>query len=253
MFTVILAYHYGKSFIGKGFGGLCFALLITLSTLEIIYSKQARMYQAFQFFYFLTFYLFYRIVIQRKRVFSRLIFDYAFLIFSLALTTHLHLLGYALIPIFLGVYILHRFSFSNIFSLFRDKMFLAMLFFGFVAAGFILYKIFALSAFSDLDRAVYYAGLYSDFYLRYLAFVLFAGLGLLVALFSKEWKFHLSFFMLVALPYTGMFFLQKFGTRYVYFALFGLLFYVAFLFHKLMFKYLMLAAFLFLCGLFIFL
>lgn len=63
-------------------------------------------------------------------------------------------------------------------------------------------------------------------------------LGLFIAIYDSP-RFNLSFFGFMIVPFIGIFFVSSFATRYVYFAMFVLLFYLAYLFSKLRFRYIL--------------
>ncbi len=233
--TVYLGYLYGRKFIGGNFAPYAFAILLAVSSLEIIYSKQARFYQGFQFFYFLSFYLFYKFIILKERFFKKRYQDLLSLLISTLLAMHLQFMGYIIVPLFILIYLINNFDFKKKFNLLKNKYFWIISIIGII---FMLYIIFRLSGkLNSINslRYLVYANAYIDYVFKYWIVFAFFILGFIVSLY-KNFRFNFSFFLYFAIPFFGIFFIQTFGSRYVYFALFGLLFYVAYLFEKLHLK-----------------
>lgn len=259
--TVYLGYIFGRKFIGKGFGGLGFALLLCVSSMEIIYSQQARFYQAFQFFYFLSFYLFYKIAILKESLFDKWkvkssvisgLLSWICLVLSVMMTIHLQFMGYILLPLFLGVYIINN-VFTNglirgIGQLFRDKVFMILGLIGVICGIYLAFRIQGMLSLDYFERSFYYGNLYSVFSWEYFPLMFLSLLGFIVALFNN-WRLHLSLFSFVVIPFIGMFFVKFFATRYIYFATFFLFFYLVYLLSKMHFRVLiMLILFVFYAG-----
>lgn len=153
--TVFLGYVIAKKISKGNFFPLFFALLLAVSALEIIYSKQARFYQAFQFFYFLSFLLFYKFVILKEDYFSRKWFDYCSLFVSVLLTIHLQFMGYILLPLFLGMYLLYNFKFSKYKEMIYDNRFAILLFVSLYGLYEILNRIVSLVSFDYIFRVYF--------------------------------------------------------------------------------------------------
>lgn len=234
--TVLLAYFFGKRFIGSSFGALSFAFLISVSSLEIIYSKQARFYQAFQFFYFLSFYLFYKFIILKERIWKRGIYGIVFLGMSVFMTIHLQTMGYIIFPLLIFFYILMKTDFKNLKTFLKNKYYILLLVIAIISSWYVFKKIKSLVYIDSFDRVLYYSQLYSNFYLEILPFIALSLFGLFLGL-RKNWRLHLSFSLFVILPFVGLFFIKLFATRYVYFAIFALFFYIIFVLDKIHFKF----------------
>lgn len=233
--TIYLAYLFGCKFISKKFGGLSFAILICFSTLEIIYSKQARFYQMFQFFYFLSFFLFYKFVILKEHFFKKRWMDYFSIFVSVYICINTQFMGYIILPLFVLTYVIYHYK-----QILANKKLLFILIFVFI--------IFLIYLFNNLN-IVFFRNLVYSYSNKYLAFlfkrwiiVLFFVGGFVYGLF-KNFKFTLSFGAYFIIPLIGLFFIESFATRYVYFALFGLLFYIAYFIDKLKLKWIILALF----------
>lgn len=228
--TVYLGYVFGKKFIGNTFGGLGLSFIMAVSSISILYSKQARFYQMFQFFYFLTFYLFYKIVILKEDILGKKYFDYFLIVLSLLLTIHLQILGFALIPLLGLVYLIHNYS-----DLKKDmKKFVAILIFLLGVSAYLVNRMVeSFSGATDFFR------FYSGFFSGYWVLILFGLVGLVYGLFVN-FKFHSSFSLLGIGPMFGLFFIEVFATRYAYFIFFVLFFYVIYLLDKIHFNYIVL-------------
>lgn len=117
--TILLVYLMGVKVANKRVGLLA-ALLITFSTWEIVWSRQARMYTEFQFFYLLTVYLFY-LGLDKKDIRILLISVISFIGAYLD-----HVLALAFLPVVL-VYLIYskRGKLKN-----RDLMYGSLVFLG---------------------------------------------------------------------------------------------------------------------------
>ncbi|MFT4283149.1 MAG: glycosyltransferase family 39 protein [Candidatus Woesearchaeota archaeon] len=223
LLTIFLAYLFSKKFLSKDFA-LVFPLLVAISTIEIFYSTQARMYQAFQFFYYLTFYLFY-LYIKNK--------DYKFLIFtliSLYLTTHMHLLGFISIPLLAFMYFIYNpKTLKNYQYIILGAIFLISS----------IYLYMRLQNLLDFELALIYSSYYFFFLSSLFIIPLLGGIGMVRSLFD-DYKLHLSLVMYTIIPIIGLFFIKYFATRYLYFAYFGFLFYAVYLISKLEYKWVVL-------------
>lgn len=236
--TVYLGYVFGKKFIGGNFAPLAFAFVLAVSALEIIYSKQARMYQAFQFFYFLSFYLFYKFIILKERFLKKRILDYTILLLVVLITINLQFMGFILLPLFFIIYFINNFDIRNILKIFKDKLFLSFLVLGIIVSFYILSRLTLNLDF--LYRSLFYGIRYVDFYIGYFSIIFLSVLGMIYAIF-KNYKFHLSFIAFFIIPFIGLFFVKVFATRYAYFVVFPLFFYLVFLFKQVKFKFILFA------------
>jgi len=105
--TIPLAYYFAKTvfddppFRERFNKGFLFALIIAFSTIEIAWSRQARMYSQFQFFFLLSLLLFYRF--NSAKNFKNLVY----LIISSVLSILTHPFGFTLFLIYLFYYILN--------------------------------------------------------------------------------------------------------------------------------------------------
>ncbi|HDP74051.1 MAG TPA: phospholipid carrier-dependent glycosyltransferase [Candidatus Woesearchaeota archaeon] len=231
--TIWLAYIFAKKFIKTTFPRLAFPLLIALSTAQIIYSRQARFYQAFLFFYFLSFYLFYTIIIKKEALFRKQWKSYALLIASLAFTMHIHLMGYILIPLFFIIYLMHNLARKTLRSPLTWAAAIAI-------TAFSAYLILRLSPTAEMIAL--YSFRYYRAYFSQLALLLFALAGLIISIYKNP-KPHASIALISLTPFLGLFFIREFATRYAYFLTFPLMLYVAALFKEAKFRYILLAVF----------
>ncbi|MFA5303067.1 MAG: hypothetical protein WC393_00835 [Candidatus Nanoarchaeia archaeon] len=226
--TVYLAYKFSKKFIKKN--NLIFPTLIALSSLEIIYSKQARFYQAFQFFYFLSFYLFYKIAILKEQIFTNKWLDYLFLIASVYFSIHLHTMGYIIIPLFVLIYAINFFN-KN---LLKNKGFITFAILGLYFIYLIFARMISNLDYDIINRAILYLNLYSSYYFSYVPLLVFLALGLI---FLKDKKFALSLLSYSIIPFIGVLFVKSFATRYEYFIIFPFFFFIANCLTKIRFSY----------------
>jgi len=230
--TVYLAYLYGRRFIGRPYAGLVFALFMALSALAIVYSQQARFYQAFMFFYFLTFYLFYKFLIAKEQYWTYRWLDFVSLGLSLYMTIHLQVMGWILVPLLAAVYVLYN---------------LRMRYLGvglLLAAGFLWYLLSRLRVnVENVDQVMLYGSQYTQSLFGYVPFIILCVAGAIFALFT-DWKKHASILLVAVVPFIGLFFLQEFATRYMYFMFFIILFYAAYVFSTVRLPVILLAIFL---------
>ncbi|MDD4353563.1 MAG: hypothetical protein PHN56_03840 [Candidatus Nanoarchaeia archaeon] len=230
--TVYLAYKFSKKFIKKN--NLIFPILIALSSLEIIYSKQARFYQAFQFLYFLSFYIFYKIAILKEKIFSKKWMDYLALIVSVYSSIHLQPMGYIIIPLFVLIYIINFFSKK----LLTNKYFIAFAILGLYFVYLIIASRLSTLDYNIIPRVISYFNLYISYYFNYIPLLIFLILGIIFAL--KDKKFNLSLLVYSIIPFIGILFVKSFATRYEYFILFPFFFYIAYCLSRIRYNYLVL-------------
>lgn len=234
LLTVYLAWLYSNRFFKNEQAKIIFPLFIALSSLEIIYSKQARFYQAYQFFYFLTIYLFFKFVIYDEKIFKKRIYGYILTIISLLFAIETQISAIVLIPLLILSYVIIKPK-----LLFTKKIFLKketiIVIIGLIAS--LIYVIIKIDTllFLDIDYITNYANLYSKHILTAIPFAILAIIGMLIALKEKP-KEHLSLLLLIILPTISMIFIKLFATRYIYFAFFGIFFYIAYSFQKIYFK-----------------
>jgi len=233
--TIYLAYLFGQKFISKKFGGLAFAVLIAISTIEIIYSKQARFYQMFQFFFFLSFFLFYKFVILKENFFKKRFMDYGALVISILISINLQIMGYFILPLLVLVYAIH---YSK--EIWLNKR----LFFSLCIVSLLVISYLARSLnFGFIKQLILgYGNHYLDYLFRRIIVAALVLGGFIYSLIKNP-KFTLSFGLYFILPLVGLFFVKLFATRYVVFALFALFFFIAYLIDKLTFKWAILVLF----------
>ena len=233
--TIYLAYLFGQRFFKGYFGKFAFALLIALSLWEVVYSKQARFYQAFQFFYFLSFYLFYKFVILKEKYFSKRVLDYVSLVVVVLLAIHLQFMGYAIVPLLFLTFVIHNFS---------KDLFKKWWFWGFLGLSLIVgvYLVINLVPEIVMPRVNLYLLNYFYNYFGEITLGLLALLGLIISLYKSP-KPHLSLALYTLLPVFGLIFMKYFATRYAYFMVFAVFFYVVALFNEVKFKYLLFVLF----------
>lgn len=234
--TVYLGYLFGKKFIGGRFGGFGFALVLAVSSLEIMYSKQARFYQAFQFFYFLSFYLFYKFIILKEKFFSKRIYDYISLCLTLFVAVNLQLMGYIIIPLLILVYIITNFDFKKKWDLLKDKKFWFLGLIGLVFAIYLFDRLVGRLSIDFLWRSLTYSQYYINYYIGYFPLIALSIIGMIMGLW-KNFRFHSSLIMYFLIPFIGLFFVKVFATRYAYFIIFPLFFYLIYLFKFIRFKW----------------
>lgn len=236
IFTIMLAYFLGRKLSNNNFVGLTFAFFITFSAIEIIYSQQARFYQGFQLFYFLSFFLFYKLFILRETIFNNQLLDFIVFGLSLFLAIHLQFMGIIMLPLFFLVLIITHFD--QIHDFLNTRGFYLGLSVSVAIFGYMLYKLWNQFNYESLSQVFFYASLYTSYYFEYFPILIFAIIGLAVALIYDDTKLHLSFAIYALVPFFGLFFIDAFATRYVYYLLFFLFFYVAFLLSRLKGKFL---------------
>ena len=107
--SIIVTFYFGKEIYNKKIG-LIAALFVTFSSIEIAWSRQARMYAQFQFFYLLSLYLFYKFINNKS-------LKYFILALILTIATILsNILGFSLILIYFVYFILNFKYFKFIFT-----------------------------------------------------------------------------------------------------------------------------------------
>jgi hypothetical protein len=238
--TIYLGYLFSKKFIDEPFSNVAFPLVLALSSIEIIYSKQARFYQAFQFFYFLSVYLFYSFVYLRyKDEYKKAIIYFILLAVSTYATIHLHSMGIILIPLFGAAFLILKFRFSHL----KELRYIAIYFSFFVAALlssiFILMRYDTLILADEYVKAMLYSNLYSNFMYSWLPILALSLIGLIVSLYDNFRK-NLSLALFIIVPLFGLLLVKFFATRYSYFAIFLILFYLVYMLQRIHYRYLIL-------------
>ncbi|MCA9497449.1 MAG: hypothetical protein KC589_11000, partial [Nanoarchaeota archaeon] len=153
--------------------------------------------------------------------------------------------GYIILPLLIFFYVLMKIDFRNIKTFLKNKYYLLMFFIGIISSWYVFKNVKSLLHIENLDRVIYYSQLYSNFYIEILPFIALSLVGLFLAL-KKDWKLNFSFTLFVIVPFIGLFFIKLFATRYVYFAIFALFFYIVFVLDKIHFKFPILIVILFL-------
>ena len=202
MLTIILAYFIGKEY--SKTGGIVSALFFSVFYLEVFFSRQARFYQFFQLMFFLSIYLLYKSGKDKKHQISYLILALA--AFFTALDTQIAAL--VLAPFF----ILHILIYN------KPK------YFAIIPAVPLIQKfisIFGLSSGSK-ESVINYFGSYYSFAgnIHYLLIFFIPGIiwGSL-----KKWKLTALIILPSIILLIGVFFLETFALRYIYFIVFPIL------------------------------
>lgn len=201
---IIVTYFLGKEIYNKKIG-LIAALFVTFSSIEIAWSRQARMYAQFQFFYLLSLYLFYKFINNKSLKYFILS-----LIFTIA-TILSNVLGLSLILIYFVYFILNFKDFRFIFT----KKFLIPILVFLIPIGYLIIKNF-------WD----YNYIYINYFLKYIYFLKFSHeilfyfslVGILVSL--KEFKKSSFLFISFIVPILVIsFFVLLLHYRYLFFIL----------------------------------
>ncbi len=232
--TVLLAFFFGNLFFKKKLTPYIFAGLIAVSSLEIIYSKQARFYQALQFFYYFSIFLFYYIIIHKNTIMKKRIWGYLLLIFSLYLTAQLHDFGMLLLPMLTTIYIIE--NQHNIFKkhYFKKPITYIAIFSILIIIGFFIYNL-RQHLYIDENLIINYFGLYASYLTYSLPFIILAGIGIVISL-KDNLKQNTMLLFLTIIPAISILFVKFFATRYLYFAVFAIFFYIAYVFEKIKFR-----------------
>ena len=202
--SIIITFYFGKEIYNKKIG-LIAALFVTFSSIEIAWSRQARMYAQFQFFYLLSLYLFYKFINNKS-------LKYFILALILTISTILsNILGFSLILIYFVYFILNFKDFKFIFT----KKFLIPIFVFLIPIGYLIIKNFW-----------NYSYIYINYFLKYIYFLRFSHeilfyfslVGILVSL--KEFKKSSFLFISFIVPILVIsFFVFLFHYRYLFFIL----------------------------------
>ena len=202
--SIIVTFYFGKEIYNKKIG-LIAALFVTFSSIEIAWSRQARMYAQFQFFYLLSLYLFYKFINNKS-------LKYFILALILTISTILsNILGFSLILIYFVYFILNFKYFKFIFT----KKFLIPIFVFLIPIGYLIIKNFW-----------NYSYIYINYFLKYIYFLRFSHeilfyfslVGILVSL--KEFKKSSFLFISFIVPILVIsFFVFLFHYRYLFFIL----------------------------------
>lgn len=199
---VLLAFFIGKEFNKET--GIIASLFTAFLFLEILYSRQARFYQAFQFLFFLTIFLLYK---------SRKSKRYAYLAsISLAITVQTQIAGLVLVPFFFYLF----YKEHKDWKLFIIPVLVCLYF----ASSFINLET------SSSSGAEYAQSYTSELFRNLRAFFVISLLGIPFA-----YKMNKRMFYLVLLPslilISGLFFVKVFALRYAYFIILGLIIFLA--------------------------
>ena len=199
--TILLAFFIGKEFNKET--GIIAALFTAFLFLEVVYSRQARFYQAFQFLFFLTILLLYKSKKSKK---------YAYLAsISLILLVQTQIAGLVLVPFFLFIFYkehkdLKLFIIPILVSLYFGSSLLGL---GATSTGSVYAEEYTSQIFNSLR-----------------AFALISLLGMPFA-----YKLNKKMFYLLFLPslimFTGLFFVKVFALRYAYFVTLSIIIFVS--------------------------
>jgi len=200
--TIILAFLIGKQFNKPA--GIISALLTTFLFLEVLYSRQARFYQAFQFLFFLTIFFLYKSKSNKK---------YAWLAsISLIVLVQTQIAGLVLIPFFIFIFYKEH----------KDwKLFIIPL----------LISIYFGLSFINIETTTSLGSVYAEQYSSQIfnnlrAFFLISLLGMPFAYKSNKRMFYL----LIApslIMFTGLFFVKVFAIRYAYFVTLSIIVFIS--------------------------
>jgi len=208
--TIVLAYFIGKEYSKSG--GIISALFFSVFYLEVFFSRQARYYQLFQLAFFLSLYLLYKSKDKPILLYPALIS------FIVAIDTHLEGL------------ILSFFFITHILIYNRKKWFLSI-----IPAVPIVNRFLgavALSSVQKSNQALNYLGKVRSIY--YLLILFIPGV---IWAFIKKKRLTLLIVLPSVLTLLGVFSLEVFAFRYVYFFVFPLILYTSLLFSFLYDKY----------------
>ncbi len=199
--TVLLAFFIGKEFNKET--GIIAALFTAFLFLEVVYSRQARFYQAFQFLFFLTIFLLYKSKKNKK---------YAYLAsISLLITVQTQIAGLVLVPFFLFVFYkehkdLKLFIIPILVSLYFGSSLLGL---GATSTGSVYAEEYTSKIFNSLR-----------------AFAIISLLGIPYA-----YKINKRMLYLLLLPslimFSGLFFVKVFALRYAYFVTLSIILFVS--------------------------
>jgi len=190
--TIMLAFFIGKEF-NKSTGVIA-ALLTAVLFLEVLYSRQARFYQAFQFLFFLTLFLLYK---------SKSSKAYAYLAsISLIILVQTQIAGLVLVPFFIFMFYKEHKDFKLLII-----PLLVSLYFGL--------------SFLQLDPGISLGSTYAEEYTSQIfnslrAFFLISLIGMP---FAYKWNKRMFYLLLAPslILFTGLFFIKLFALRYAYF------------------------------------
>lgn len=199
--TVVLAFFIGKEF-NKSTGVIA-ALFTCFLFLEVVYSRQARFYQAFQFFFFLTLYLLYKSKTSKKYAYIASV--------SLIVLVQTQIAGLVLVPFFIWMFFREH----------KDwKLFIIPLLVG------IYFGLSFLSIGTTSTGSVYAEEYTSQIFNGLRAFALISLIGMPFA-----YKMNKRMFNLMLLPslimFVGLFFVKVFALRYAYFVTLSIIIFIA--------------------------
>ncbi len=215
LLTIVLAYFIGKEYSSSG--GIISALFMSIFYLEVFFSRQARFYQLFQLMFFLSLYLLYKSKDNPKYLYLALI--------ALAITINTQFAGIILIPFFMIYMIFYikgkKYAYLSV-----------------IPFGFLIYKLtsaFSLTS-SFLPRVSFYISQYFSYASNMYYLLIFFVPGVIWAFYKRK---NLTSLILVPslVLLVGIFFLNLFAFRYIYFFVFPLVLYSSLLFSFLYEKY----------------
>ncbi len=200
--TIILAFFIGREF--NKSTAIIAAIFTCFLFLEVVYSRQARFYQAFQFFFFLTIFLLYKSRKSKKYAYVASV--------SLLITVQTQLAGLVLVPFFLFYFYKNH----------KDwKLFIIP----------ILVSLYFSSSFFGLEKTTSLGSEYAEEYTSQLfkslrAFFIISLLGIPFAYKKNKRMFYLLLLPSVILL-TGLFFVKVFALRYAYFVILSVIIFLA--------------------------
>lgn len=211
--TIILAYFIGKEYSKSG--GIISALFFTFFYLEVFFSRQARFYQLFQLAFFLSIYLLYK---SKEKPF---LIYFALIALFIAIDTHLE----ALILCFF--FIAHILIFNG------KQWFLSI-----IPAIHLLDKFIGAVnlATGSASTTINYASNYFGYARNMYYLLILSAIGMVCA-FIKNKRLTLMILLPSLFTLIGVFSLETFAFRYVYFFAFPLVLYGAILMSILYDKY----------------
>lgn len=199
--TILLAFFIGKEFNKET--GIIAALFTAFIFLEVVYSRQARFYQAFQFLFFLTIYLLYK---------SRKSKKYAYIAsISLLITVQTQIAGLVLVPFFLFVF-------------YKDHKDLKLLIIPILVSLYFASSLLGLGTTST--GSVYAEEYTSQIFNSVRAFALISLLGMPFAYKLNKRMFYLLFVPSLIM-FIGLFFVKVFALRYAYFVTLAIIIFVS--------------------------
>ncbi|MEK6915645.1 MAG: glycosyltransferase family 39 protein [Nanoarchaeota archaeon] len=200
--TVILAFLIGKEFNKPA--GIISALITSVLFLEIVYSRQARFYQAFQFLFFLTLFLLYKSKTSKKYAYISSI--------SLIVLVQTHIAGLVLVPLF-------------IIMLYKEHKDIKLLIIPLLVGIYFGLSFFNIQTSASLGSI--YAEEYTSRIFKWLrAFFIISLIGMPFAYKMNKRMFYILLVPSILL-FTGLFFIKVFALRYAYFVTLSIIIFIS--------------------------